>query len=54
MGHMDNMVGHMKDAIVESIAKCLQNSEENFPKGDDQAHSTISKVESQSGGHTRG
>ena len=28
-------MGHMKDDIVESIMKILQNSEEKFPKGED-------------------
>ena len=35
MSHMENIVGHMKDDIVESIVKLLQNSKEKLLTGDD-------------------
>ena len=33
--NIENTVGHMKDDIVETIVKLLQNSEEKLPKRDD-------------------
>ena len=34
---MENMIGHIKNNIVERIVKFIQNSKENLSKGDDVA-----------------
>ena len=35
MKHIQNTVAHMKNDIMESIVKLLQNSKVKLPKGDD-------------------